>query len=94
MAVGIKYVCRDCGKEFVIKAKVYRKFPGCLHCGSQNIARMYTVYNYSKEHCDGCGQIIGSEYVVGNNLILCLKCFLEIYKQAIEKLIGVAVIVD
>ena len=44
-------------------------------------------------NCDGCGKEIVLYYVIDNDLLLCADCFLEMYKQAIENMIGVAVVI-
>ena len=44
-------------------------------------------------NCDECGKKIVSHYVIDNDLLLCADCFLKIYKQAIENMVGVAVVI-
>jgi len=50
------------------------------------------VYKWN-ETCDVCGKEIGSDYIIDNDMLMCPRCFLEVYKKSIEDLIGVVVVI-
>ena len=46
------------------------------------------------EYCDVCGREIGSDYIIDNDVLMCSRCFLKVYKKSIEDLIGVVVVIE
>jgi len=45
------------------------------------------------EQCDVCGRELSSDYIIDNDVLMCPRCFLEVYKKSIEDLIGVVVVI-